>query len=481
MAKNNKKPNYQAFVNAIKASGKLMHYDLGGGVNLGQGTLAGPSGPNAQTTQGGIGGFLTPQSTFQAQVAPTTQLNYTPAINQSVNQALAGYGQAQDNIGSEQALEQQFLQQAAGQGPNPAQAQLAQATGSNVANQAALAASQRGASANAGLVARQAAQAGGAAQQTAAGQSATLQAQQEVAAQQAAAAQQAQIGQQVAQQQANSTNLFGTTAGAQNTQNANIVSNYGQANNANAQTAAANATAAQKTTGGLLGSIGSIFGLAKGGEVPTQQPAPQPQPLPGTDDAKKKIQDSFNNALHFDQGGNVGQVAPMPSTGSGATSWAGKFLSDPTGFESLGKGIGQLTGANQLGASLKGMFKSTPTSPATTVGSADSLSNTGPGSMLAGGQGEAATSPLLVDAALLAAKGGKIPKPVVGEQLASKGLKVPGEASVKGDSLKNDTVPAMLSPGEIVLPKSVTDAPDAPQRALKFVQAIQAKQRSKRK
>lgn len=43
---------------------------------------------------------------------------------------------------------------------------------------------------------------------------------------------------------------------------------------------------------------------------------------------------------------------------------------------------------------------------------------------------------------------------------------------VPGDSPKNDTVPAMLSPGEIVLPRSVTQAEDAPERAAAFVKAL---------
>lgn len=44
---------------------------------------------------------------------------------------------------------------------------------------------------------------------------------------------------------------------------------------------------------------------------------------------------------------------------------------------------------------------------------------------------------------------------VLAETLAlSKGGHVPGEAKVAGDSLKNDTVPALLSPGEIVIPRS---------------------------
>jgi len=40
------------------------------------------------------------------------------------------------------------------------------------------------------------------------------------------------------------------------------------------------------------------------------------------------------------------------------------------------------------------------------------------------------------------------------------------------DSTRNDTVPAMLSPGEVVIPRSITLAPDAPERAKAFVAAI---------
>jgi hypothetical protein len=52
------------------------------------------------------------------------------------------------------------------------------------------------------------------------------------------------------------------------------------------------------------------------------------------------------------------------------------------------------------------------------------------------------------------------------------GGKVPGKANVPGDSTKNDTVPARLSPHEIVLPRTVAQAPNAPQAAAKFVQGV---------
>lgn len=45
--------------------------------------------------------------------------------------------------------------------------------------------------------------------------------------------------------------------------------------------------------------------------------------------------------------------------------------------------------------------------------------------------------------------------------LLSHGGKVPGHASVSGDSYANDSVPAMLSPGEVVLPRSIAAHPSA--------------------
>lgn len=63
----------------------------------------------------------------------------------------------------------------------------------------------------------------------------------------------------------------------------------------------------------------------------------------------------------------------------------------------------------------------------------------------------------------------------------AQGNTVPGQASVGGDSLKNDTVPAMLSPKEIVLPRSVTLSKDPAGAAARFVAAIKAKDKKKSK
>lgn len=56
--------------------------------------------------------------------------------------------------------------------------------------------------------------------------------------------------------------------------------------------------------------------------------------------------------------------------------------------------------------------------------------------------------------------------------LLSAGGPVPGKARVFGDDSANDTVPAMLSPGEIVLPRSVTNSENPEAAAAAFVQAV---------
>jgi hypothetical protein len=64
----------------------------------------------------------------------------------------------------------------------------------------------------------------------------------------------------------------------------------------------------------------------------------------------------------------------------------------------------------------------------------------------------------------------------VGAALAkAEGGEIPGRPRVRGDHPANDTVPILASPGEIVLPRTVAQADDAPERAAEFVAAIKAK------
>jgi|WetSurMetagenome_2_1015567.scaffolds.fasta_scaffold30283_3 hypothetical protein len=54
----------------------------------------------------------------------------------------------------------------------------------------------------------------------------------------------------------------------------------------------------------------------------------------------------------------------------------------------------------------------------------------------------------------------------------SSGGEIDGNAVVQGDDERNDIVPALLSPGEIVLPRSVTQHPNAPELAKEFVKNL---------
>lgn len=49
---------------------------------------------------------------------------------------------------------------------------------------------------------------------------------------------------------------------------------------------------------------------------------------------------------------------------------------------------------------------------------------------------------------------------------------IPGRAPFPGDSPHNDIVMRKVSPGEVVLPRSVTTAPDAPERAMEFMSTM---------
>ena len=70
------------------------------------------------------------------------------------------------------------------------------------------------------------------------------------------------------------------------------------------------------------------------------------------------------------------------------------------------------------------------------------------------------------------AQGGMAPM-----SLMKQGGRVPGKAAVAGDSYKNDIVDAKLSPGEIVIPRSIVNHPNAPEMAAKFVRDTLSKKK----
>lgn len=218
---------------------------------------------------GGIGGML---GGVVSGVSDAAGIGRAPIENPTnAGQVNTAYGGVQNSLASQQALLQALQQQqgiqnqsnvfgqlqgiANGTGPNPAQAMLNQSTGANVANQAALMAGQRGASSNAGLIARQAAQQGSQIQQQAAGQAATLQAQQGLGA----------IGQMGAianNQVANQIGQTNTGAAGQLAEQQNLLGTAGQYNQQLVgQQAGLNQTRGQ-IAGGLLGGLGAIGAAA---------------------------------------------------------------------------------------------------------------------------------------------------------------------------------------------------------------------------
>lgn len=342
--------------------------------------LFGKPGANVQTTD-----IKAPVTVSNAQQG-YTQTQEGLLAQKNFADALA----AQNGLGNQSSVYNQLQGVANGTGPNPAQAMLAQATGNNVANQAALMAGQRGSGANAGLLARQAAMQGGALQQNAAGQGASMQANQSLNAlnQLGSLANQQVANQQAGLQNYNNTaqSQYGNVLGAINAQNQAGVNMTGNINNATASEHNSNTSGVGGIIGGALSGAG--LGATKaydGGLIE------QPQHMYAQGGAVKPSHAHPEVVMHLLAAGGEAPNKSMP-------------------------------GKKQP------MFSH---------------------------------------------------KPLVGEQLAAKGKVVPGKAKVKGNSIKNDTVPAVLSPKEIVLPRSVTMSDDPAGNAAKFVAAILRKKGGK--
>jgi hypothetical protein len=273
----------------------VHHFDVGGTVNASSAgvsstPLSGPTnigqGQSIGGPAGGTLGKLLGNNDFSAAGTKIQQGTNADQLNNAYTNANTGIASSQNlaaqlqpaatsAIQNQQSLAQMLLNQANGSGPNPAQAALNQNTGVNVANQAALMAGQRGASANPALIAQLAAKNGANIEQQAVGQSAVQQAQQQImaqealrqlAAQQVGQAQSANAGQnQAALEEQNI--LQGANTAANNA----AVSAQNNINTVNAGVSAANAKTGVGL-GGLLNSasqaipgIASMFGGSSGG------------------------------------------------------------------------------------------------------------------------------------------------------------------------------------------------------------------------
>lgn len=304
-----------------------------------------------------------------------------------ISTANTNYSQANAGLNS---LAQMLQQQATGQGPNLANALLQQATGQNVANQAALAAGQRGASSNVGLMSRQAAQAGAQAQQQAASQGSINALQQQIAAQQA-------LGGVYGTQGSLANQNLGIQQAGQQAQNSLITGAQGSNNQLGANIAAQNAATNQGLIGGVANMGAKLIGMADGG-MPALSILPQ-----------------WGQGSNFGFNFTSGKKAKDPMAG------ATNAVSDASGVEG--------------------------------------------GAQLAGDAG-----PMMA----VAAQGGGVSDLPFMPIDFKRGGTVPGKPKVKGNNLKNDVVPAMLSPEEIVVPNSVTQSSDPVGNGAKFIAQVMA-------
>lgn len=361
---------------------------------------------------GGLSNALGIGNNFTAGGAPTSQ-QLQASLNQS-NQAIGGLQNIagltlpgiSTGVGNQNALAAQLMAMTQGQGPNPALNQLAQSTGQNVTNQAALMAAQRGSNQNVGLLARQAAQQGAQAQQQAAGQAATLQAQQQIAAQN-------NLANLSAQQVGQAGQAAGAYATATGNQLGALESANAAANTTNASVAGQNAASNKGILGSVVGGIAGGLGLSKGGE------------------AKKMA-----------TGGqlDMGSVA-APSSGS----WVADYLNSgpmssyqeaPSDDSSLQDNF---AAGKKAGSSLVNKLRGPIGGQVGDLGSSDLMSST-IGAMV----------PTIV------ANGGQI------RQMSNKGDVVKAKsksekASKAGNSYSNDKIPAMLSEGEVVIDRATLE------------------------
>lgn len=463
-----------------------------GGVN---GT--GVSGPGAAS-------IASPVTTQQANLA-------NDASNAAIQQqnAFAQAVAAQNGLGNQSNVYNQLQGVVEGTGPNAAQAMLNNSTGQNVANQAALMASQRGASANPALIARQAAMQGANTQQQAVGQGAALQAQQSQNALNS-------MGNIAGQQVTNQANATGAATQAAQNQQQNLlnaignqnqanVASQGSINQANAGIAGSTMAGQKDLFGSLTGAGGAVIGkfFAGGGQVPMQHyangtpqggvvipgsgqyvqqmPAVDPfAPVAGPAVMPAPAPMVMPAAMPMQQAAMMPVAAPVevvakPVEAKGPKSSVGKIIAEalqPKKPEAGGEQPSKLRqGMDQL---LQG------------IGTAISRPAAPQSMMLP------ASNPVSQMETMLAAQGGKVPamvspgeqylppakaKEVVkeGKNPLKEGKRIPGQPQYPGNDYRNDVVPAQLEEGGVVIPNSIMQSKDAAAKAKAFVEAVLAK------
>jgi len=398
-----------SFVSGLLGGGKGMSYQA-----------VGPSSAQLSQANNTVNNDITQQQSF---------VNALQGQN--------GLGNQSSVFGQQQALANQLQGVANGTGPNPAQAALNQATGQNIAAQSALMAGQRGAGANVGLEARQAAMQGANTQQQAAGQGATMQAQQQLAAMQALQGQQANMANlantQVNQQQTGLTNL--NQFGLQN--QGNLYGLQQNANSANASIANTAAQGQQNLLGSITGALGSAAQMIPGGAIASGISNMFSSP---TDYNSPAIQAQRG----FADGGEVkmAQGGQTPSPVSGPQSFAARHM---LGTMPTMQPLKQMQPMSQM-------------------------------KMAEGGK-----VPALVSKGEIRIHKNDVKKVAEGKKSPLDGEKIPGKPKYPGNDYRNDVVPKTLNEGDIIIPNAILQSKNPQWQAHKFVaDIISGKHRAKK-
>ncbi len=353
-----------------------------------------------------LGSQKLPQNTLDMGNANQTQ-NFQRSLDKSLRGQIGqniNFG-TQGSMGQQQGLIDQILAQGRGEGPNPAMDQLRMTTDQNARSAAGMIGSQRGI--NPALAARMAAQNMGQVNQQAAGQGALMSAQQQIAAQQLGGG---LLGQQIGQQ---------TQQAGMNVDNQRAYSQL------------------------LAQQLGQERGLDI--QQATSQGAAGLQLMGQRNQAQQNYQNMINNVYANANATNAGVSAQNAATQN-------------QNYQ------GMLSGASSaaMGAAMMNQGLSNSPQAATPM-----ITKTGNSGYMPGSNNTASWN---------YAQGGEVnpfkshvaqkslsPQTslILGKAFLSDGGQIPGKAGVQGDSEANDTVPAMLSPGEVVIPRTAMENPEA--------------------
>lgn len=471
---------------------------------------------------GGVSSALTPQNQYNANQAGQN-------FNSLLSNSQANFAQ---NQAGENTLASQLQNQANGTGPNPAQMQLQNALTQNQKQAAGQEASQKGI--NPGLGQKQIMNNSANQAQQAAGQGALMGAQQQLASQQ----QLGSLYGNMANQNLTNQGQYENTLNAQNGVNAGIsAQNAAAVQNTNSGLLGGvagltkllyNGGQVQNFDGGgqvapndpvKAKAVSSVFapsdtdkaiaqainhpidtiakyaGFADGGDVdynntdpvdwsksddnlsatmgpatPVSSAAPAPSSA-----AIAATPPSFMNKLGsaLTPSAQTASAQPAAPQGASASQQIANQIASQGGVPQWANGVKPMDLA-----SLINKKPMTSTSGQIVAGGpGDAISNSPTTNQL---QANPLQTPGQSSYEVTAAHGGQVPSifhpshPVMAA-LKARGGNVPGPEIVKGDSPKNDVVPAVLSAKEIVLPKSITLASNPGDKAKDFVEQIKGK------